>query len=316
MQIITITPNPAIDVSTSVGKLAAFTKMRCTPAQRDPGGGGINVARVITRLGGQVAAIYPAGGSSGDLLRKLLDREGVNSIAIRAQAETREDFTVFEETTGQQYRFVMPGAPLREQEWSACLRELDNFSSQPDIVVASGSLPTGVPEDFYSRVARLAKQKGAKVIVDTAGPALKQVLVEGVYLIKPNLREFCDLVGVGGSDENVLIEAGRDLIAKGRVSLIALSLGPRGTMLIAADRVLRAEALPVKVESVVGAGDSFVGAITWSIARGDGLSTALSIGAAGGSAALLSAGTGLCKADDVQRLAPQVVIRSENLADH
>jgi 6-phosphofructokinase 2 len=315
MQIITITPNPAVDLSTSVGKLVAFTKMRCARALRDPGGGGINVARVVNRLGGQVAAIYPAGGCSGDLLRRLLNREKVRSITIHASEETREDFTVFEEVTSQQYRFVMPGSPLNEDEWSACLSRFANFSPQPGFIVASGSLPPGVPEDFYARVARIAKQWGGKVLVDTSGAALAQALAEGVYLIKPNLREFWEATGIRSSDEAVLIEAGRDLIAKGRVSIIALSLGPQGAMLIARDRVLRAEALPVKVASVVGAGDSFVGAITWSLARGDDLRTALSVATAGGAAALLSPGTGLCRAEDIHRLAPQVLIRPTDMGD-
>ena len=313
MQIITITPNPAIDISTSIGKLVPFTKMRCATARRDPGGGGINVARVINRLGGRVSAIYPAGGSSGDLLRRLLDREGVLSIAVGAAEETREDFTVFEESTSQQYRFVMPGGPLSEREWNACLNELANFDPPPNFVVASGSLPPGVPEDFYSRVARAAKQRGAKVLLDAAGPALQQALTEGVYLIKPNLREFCDVTGARRSDEEGLIEAGRDLIANERVNIIALTLGPRGAMLITRDRVLRAEALPIKMASVVGAGDSFLGAIIWSLARGDDLRTALSFGVAGGSAALLSPGTDLCRPEDVQRLMPEVMVRPVKL---
>jgi 6-phosphofructokinase 2 len=313
MQIITITPNPAIDISTSIGKIEPFTKMRCATARRDPGGGGINVARVINRLGGRVSAIYPAGGSTGDLLRQLLDREGILSVATRAAEETREDFTVFEESTSQQFRFVMPGGPLSECEWNACLKELTNFSPPPHFVVASGSLPPGVPEDFYSRVARAAKQKGARLVLDAAGAALQRALMEGVYLIKPNLREFCDLTGVRGSDEAGLIEAGRDLIAKEHVNIIALTLGPRGAMLIARDCVLRAEALSIKVASVVGAGDSFLGAIICSLARGDDLRTALSVGVAGGSAALLSPGTGLCELDDVRRLIPKVVVRPAGL---
>lgn len=157
-QIITVTPNPAIDVSTSVGKMAPFTKLRCASPKRDPGGGGINVARVVKRLGGEVAAIYPAGGAAGGLLRRLMDREGVQSLALPAVEETREDFTVFEETTNQQYRFVMPGAPLREPEWQECLRQVASIMPRPDFVVASGSLPTGVPEDFYGRVARVASR--------------------------------------------------------------------------------------------------------------------------------------------------------------
>ncbi|MEI8154627.1 MAG: 1-phosphofructokinase family hexose kinase, partial [Hyphomicrobiales bacterium] len=221
-----MTANPAIDVSTSVGTLAPFKKMRCASPRHDPGGGGINVARVVQRLGGEVAAVYPAGGAAGDLLRRLMDREGVRGVAIPAAEETREDFTVFEDETNRQYRFVMPGAPLTEREWQECLSQLALVEPRPDFVVASGSLPPGVPEDFYARVARVAKERHAKVIVDTSGGALKEALAEGVYLIKPNLREFQGLTGTRTTDEASLIDAGRGLIGRGLVEMIALSLGP------------------------------------------------------------------------------------------
>ena len=308
-QIITVTPNPAIDVSTSVGKLAPFTKLRCASPRHDPGGGGVNVARVVKRLGGEVAAIYPIGGAVGELLHRLMDREGVRSIAVPAVEETREDFTVFEDATNQQYRFVMPGASLSEPEWQECLRQLASVEPRPDFVVASGSLPPGVPEDFYARVAHVAKERDAKVVVDTSGVPLKAALAEGVQLIKPNLREFQELTGIRTADEAALIDAGRDLIARGCVKLIALSLGPHGAMIITGEGALRADGLSIKTASVIGAGDSFVGALTWSLARNDGLGVALSFGVAAGSAALLNPGTDLCRFDDVQRLVPQVIVR-------
>jgi 6-phosphofructokinase 2 len=308
-QIITLTPNPAIDVSTSVAKLAPFGKLRCTEPRRDPGGGGINVARVVKRLGGDVAAIYPAGGATGQLLHRLMDREGLRSLAIPAAHETREDFTVFEEATKRQYRFVMPGAPLAEQEWQQCLKALGSATPRPIFVVASGSLPPGVPEDFYGRVARIAKEIGAKAIVDSSGPALAAPLQEGVYLIKPNLREFQQLTATNSADDSALIEAGRRLIGQGRVECIALTLGPQGALLITRDRALRADALPIEPASVVGAGDSFLGAMVWSLAHDGRLDAALRCGVAAGSAALLNPGTELCEAEDVKRLAPQVTIR-------
>lgn len=312
--IITVTPNPAIDLSTSVSKLEPFSKLRCTLPLRDPGGGGINVARVIQRLGGDVAAIYPAGGSTGQLLRALMDREGVRSIATPAVEETREDFTIFEETTSQQYRFVLPGARLREEEWQECLDELSSLDPKPNFIVASGSLPPGVPEDFFGRVARSAKASGAKVVVDTSGPPLRAALRDGVYLIKPNLREFRELTGARSSDDQALIEAGRSLIARGSVELIALTLGSEGALLIGEHCALRANGLPIKPASVVGAGDSFLAAMVLSLAKQDSLEIALSYAVAAGSAALLNPGTELCRFDDVQRLVEQVHPRPS--ADH
>jgi 6-phosphofructokinase 2 len=309
-QIMTVTPNPAIDVSTSIGKLLPFSKLRCAPVRRDPGGGGINVARVVNRLGGEAAAVFPAGGATGRLLAHLVEREGVRSFPVSTVEETREDFTVFEETTGQQYRFVMPGAPLSTPEWVACLDRIATSAPRPDYVIGSGSLPPQVPEDFFGRVARIAKEIGARMIVDTSGPALTAALTAGVYLIKPNLREFQELTGTQSADEVALVEAGRRLISRDKVEIIALTLGPAGALVIARAGAFRAEGLPIKPVSVVGAGDSFLGAMIWRLARQDSLDNALRYAVAAGSAALMRPGTELCSFDGLQSLLPQVTIRA------
>src|SRR5712691_2000325 len=136
--------------------------MRCSQPKRDPGGGGINVARVAHRLGSSVAAIYPTGGAIGKLLQRLVEREGIDSLVTPSHVETRENFTAYEEESGEQYRFVLPGSALHRAEWEACLDKLASLPSSPQFVVASGSVPPGVPEDFFARVARHAKRLGAK----------------------------------------------------------------------------------------------------------------------------------------------------------
>jgi 6-phosphofructokinase 2 len=306
--IVTLTINPAVDVSTSVKKMVPFTKMRCAQAQRDPGGGGINVARVLKRLGIEATAIFPAGGATGKLLGTLVEREGVQSVLIPAEKETREDLTVFDEATRQQYRLVFPGAPLGDSEWKECLAAVARIKPEPAFVIASGSLPAGVPDDFYGRVAQACKAH-SKIIVDTAGPHLKAALREGIYLIKPNLHEFQDLARIAASDEPALIAAGRRLIARGEVEVIALSMGPDGALLITGDQAMRANGLPIEPLSVSGAGDSFLGAMVWSLVNDGSLETALRYGVAGGSAALLSPGTELCRPEDMHRLAAEVMVR-------
>jgi len=305
VQIVTLTINPAVDISTSVKKMLPFTKMRCAEAQRDPGGGGINVARVLNRLGAEATAIYPAGGATGQTLAALVEREAVRSIVIPTSNDTREDITVFDETTREQFRLVFPGALLSEFEWQQCLDAIARISPQAAFVIASGSLPPGVPADFYGRVAQAAKGP-AKVIVDTSGASLKAALDVGVYLIKPNLREFQDLAGISSADEPSLIQAGRRLFDRYRIEIIALSMGPGGALLLTRDIALRAEGLPIELVSVSGAGDSFLGAMLSRLAEGAPLKTALRYGVAGGSAALLSPGTGLCLGADVHRLASSV----------
>jgi 6-phosphofructokinase 2 len=308
-QIVTITVNPSIDLSASVDRVTPFRKLRCSQVSRDPGGGGINVARVIKRMGADVVAVYPAGGALGELLRLLVDHEHIRALTIPISEETRQDFTVLENESGKQYRFILPGPQLSEQEWRAVLDALATVD-KGDIrfVVASGSLPPGVPTDFYAQIACAAKRERKKLIVDSSGPPLRAALEVGVYLIKPNLREFRELAGHPLEIERDWITAARDLVKDSKVEVVALSLGAEGALLVTKDRVLRAKAVPIKPVSVVGAGDSFLGAMVWGIAGGRDLEMALRYGVAAGTASLMAAGTQLCKREDVERLIDQVEI--------
>jgi 6-phosphofructokinase 2 len=305
--VVTITPNPAVDLSTSVERIIPVAKLRGTSQRRDPGGGGINVARVIKRLGGDVSAIYAVGGATGALLRKLLDQAGVASRTFAIVEETREDFFVSETSTGQAYRFILPGPRLSEGEWQECLRLLSGIEPFPRFVVASGSLPAGVPDDFYARVARIARQRGARMILDTSGQPLAAAVAEGVDLIKPNLREMRELAGCEPANANEWEAAAKVLVHSGKVAVVALTMGHLGAALVARDQVLRAQPLPVTPVSAVGAGDSFLGALVWRLASAAGFEESFRQAVAAGAAALLNPGTELCRLDDVERLAAQVI---------
>ncbi|PDT75015.1 1-phosphofructokinase family hexose kinase [Bradyrhizobium sp. C9] len=309
-EIVTVTPNPAVDLSTTVEKIVPVLKLRGTSQRRDPGGGGINVARVITRLGGNASAIYPVGGATGAMLRKLLDQEGVASHTFSIAGETREDFFVNEISTGQPYRFILPGPQLGEFEWKECLKLVSEIEPFPRFVVASGSLPGGVPDDFYARLARMTKQHGARMVLDTSGQALAAAVAEGVDLIKPNLREMRELTDSEPSDATEWEATARSLVHHGKVAVIALTMGHLGAVLVTPDQVLRAEPLPVTPVSAVGAGDSFLGALIWRLASGADLENSFRHAVAAGAAALLNPGTELCRPDDVKCLADDVVLRS------
>lgn len=307
--IVTFTPNPAIDVSTSVERIMPTRKLRCSSVRRDPGGGGINVARVVQRLGGEVTAIYPCGGATGQLLSRLVEREGIASETSEIAEETRQDFSVHEEASGQQFRFVLPGPALAEPEWRACLDTLGALANRADFVVASGSLPPGTPPDFYARACRIVKSRGEKFVLDTSGPALKAALADGVYLIKPNLRELSEAAGERLDDEAAWVRACAGLVKDRRAEIVALTLGHRGALLVDRDRVLRAEPPPITPLSSVGAGDSFLGAMVWGLAAGFDLEHALRLGVAAGSSAVLNPGTELAHPDDTRRLVGSVMVR-------
>lgn len=310
VEIVTVTLNPAVDLSTSVERVTPTLKLRGRSLRRDPGGGGINVARVITRLGGESCAIYPVGGAIGRLLHELLDREGVASRTSTIGAETRENFYVSETGTGHQYRFILPGPSLNEAEWRECLKLLSSIEPFPRFVVASGSLPPGVPDDFHARIARIAKQRGARMIVDTSGAALAAAVEEGVDIIKPNLSEMRALSGTDPSDAHEWERAATTIIRTKKIWAIALTMGHLGATLVTPDRVLHAKPLAVTPLSAAGAGDSFLAALVWQLALGADLTDCFRQAVAAGAAALLSPGTGLCQPHDLKRLADQVIIEA------
>jgi 6-phosphofructokinase 2 len=305
-KIATLTLNPAVDVSVTVERIEPIHKLRCTLAEREAGGGGINVARVIRRLDGDVLAIYATGGIIGELLRKLVIRECVPSLTVPIAEESRENFAALEKESGQQYRFVVPGPRLSKSEWRGCLDALATLDARPEFVVASGSLPPGVPDTVYGEVAKATKAKNAKFVLDSSGAALKAALAEGVYLIKPNLRELRGLVGEHLEGRAACIAACRKLVKANHVEVVALTLGDQGALLVTSERMWFAKAVPVKPVSAIGAGDSFLGALVWALSSGRRLEEALCYGVAAGCSALLTPGTGLCRREDIERFVGEV----------
>lgn len=301
-RIATLTMNPSIDLSTSVDHVIADWKLRCKPLKREPGGGGINVFRVIHRLGGASIALYPAGGPPGQMLQDLIDQEGIKHLPIPIEGWTRENFMILEEATGQQFRFGMPGPPLFEEEWETCLKEVLSLDPKPDYVVASGSLPPSVPMDFYAFLAKEVKKFGSRLIVDTSGEALRLALGAGVYLIKPNMRELGELAGKEIRDESQQEAVAMKIVDSRQSEVVVVSLGAAGALLVSNEGYERLRAPTVPIKSKVGAGDSMVAGIVLSLARGMPLREAIHFGIAAGAAAVMTPATELCRREDVERL--------------
>ncbi len=306
--IVTLTLNPALDISTAVPRVEPVHKLRCEPPRFDPGGGGINVARVIRRLGGSALAVYPEGGSTGQRLSYLLKAEGTPTRATRIAGETRESFTVMDQASAAEYRFVLPGPVLSAAELEACMDTAVGATSPPGFVIVSGSLPPGAGADCLADLAGRARAAGLRLVVDTSGPPLAAALDAGVYLAKPNLRELSDLIGNPLPDTASRVRACRDLIASGGASALALSLGAEGALLVTSDAAWSSPGLPVEPVSSVGAGDSFLAGFLWALGRDLGLLDGFRHAMAAGAAALLSPGTELCRPADVVRLLDLVSI--------
>jgi 6-phosphofructokinase 2 len=299
--VVTLTMNPAVDKSAVTSDVVAEHKLRCHTPRREPGGGGINVARALQTLGTRATAIFPAGGPTGDMLTRVLADEAVPHKHVPTAAWTRENLTIFEESTDQQYRFGMPGPELQAAEWQACLDHLARIDS-PAYLVASGSLPPSVPSDFYARVSRLARERGARLLLDTSGEPLRAAAAEGVYLLKPNAREFAQLTEEPFESEQQQETLARQLVARGACEILVLSLGAAGILLATADGIRRLRSPAVPIRSKVGAGDSMMAGLTHGLVQGQDLLAVARLGVAAGAAAVMTPGTELCRREDVEQL--------------
>jgi 6-phosphofructokinase 2 len=299
--IVTLTMNPALDVTVAAEAVRPTDKVRCSRARYDAGGGGINVAKIAHVLGAPVSAVFPAGGASGDIVTRLVAQAGVPFRRIDIAEPTRESFTIDETGTGLQYRFVLPGPRLTPAEQAGCVDQLRGGASSAQFVVASGSLPPGVPADFYQRIADVCGDTGARFVLDTSGAGLRHVH-HGVFVLKASVRELRECVGRDLTTESEQLDAAHELVDSGRAEAVVVSLGAQGALLATPTESCRFDAIPMRAVSGVGAGDAMVAGITVGLTRGWPLSMSVRFGMAAGAAMLMTPGTAPCTRADTERL--------------
>ena len=299
--IVTLTLNPAIDGAGEAETVQPTHKIRTRGDRYDPGGGGINVARVIAELGGAALPVYLAGGATGEVFDALLAGRGLAGQRVPIAGHTRISLAVFERSTGLEYRFVPEGPAITPAEWLACLGVIDGLDF--DWLVISGSRPRGLPDDCFVTLTRRAADRGARVVLDSSGPALAATLAAGgLALVKPSLGEFRALTGRALADVDEIAEAARALVDSGRAGIVAVTMGHEGALLASREATLVRRPPPVAVQSATGAGDSFVGAMTLALAEDRPVVQAFLLGMAAGSATVMSPGNDLCRRADVERL--------------
>jgi 6-phosphofructokinase 2 len=299
--IVTLTMNPALDITTNAAVVAPVDKIRCGAPRYDPGGGGINVARMAHVLGASVTAVFPAGGAIGDLVTDLVAQAGVPLRRVPIAGCTRQSVTVDETSTGRQYRFVLPGPHLSFAEQCECLNQLRAAVAGARFVVASGSLPPNVHPDYYQRVADICEEHGARLVLDTSGGGLRHI-TDGVFLLKPSVRELRECVGRELRSEADQLAAAHELIDRGCAQNVVVSLGSNGALLATPDTSQRYPSVMVPPGSGVAAGDAMVAAITVGLTQGWPLDKSIRLGIAAGAAMLMTPGTAPCTSEDVQRL--------------
>lgn len=304
--ILTITLNPALDISTTVDRVVPEDKLRCDVPVLDPGGGGVNVARAIGELGGRALALVALAGFHGQQYLDQLHDEPIVPIAFSIPGETRQSLAVIDRSTGEQYRFVMPGPVWTAEQAHDALVAIDRAMGDGAYVVLSGSQPPGVPLHFPTDLASMVETRGGKLILDTSGKALKALLGVGSarqHVLRLDGAESEDLAGRRLGSREEVADFAEELVRRGVAEVVVLALGADGSILVENGNRWHAVTRPVKVRSKVGAGDSFVGAFTLALSRGAPWEQALVQGVAAASGAVMNDATKLCSRSDVESLA-------------
>ncbi|WP_341211449.1 hexose kinase [uncultured Limimaricola sp.] len=310
--ILTLTLNPALDLSTETEAMLPGRKLRCAAPRLDPGGGGVNASRAIARLGGVSTAMVALGGATGDTIATLLTAEGIAIAALQLPGLTRQSVAVTARDTGAQYRLVMPGPDWPPEATAQLFAEVEERVGPGHLVVVSGSQPPGLPGAVLNRLADLCHEHGAEMLLDTSGAALSEALGAAAGapfdLLRMDGEEAGQLAGHAFDAPEPLAAFGRELVGSGRVRQVVMALGARGTVGVSATEAFFCHAPPVELVSAVGAGDSLLGAVALALARGQTFRTSVRGGTAAAAAAVTTPATQLCDGALARRLVDEVQV--------
>ena len=303
--IYTVTLNPALDKTVEIPGMALDTVNRITEMRTDPGGKGINVSKVIAKLGGESCAVGILGGESGKMLEKLLEGEPFATRFRFVEGQTRTNLKIIDREGHTNTDINEPGLTVTAAELDALLRELLAEVHAGDIVVLAGSLPKGAPQDTYRSWTAACKKAGARVFLDADGALLAEGIKAAPYLIKPNDDELSRLAGKKLETLEELTAEGRKLLERG-IERVVISLGGRGALYLRKGSTIYAEGLRVPVGSTVGAGDSVVAALAYAEAQGLSEEEAVRLSTAAGAANVMCSGTQAAEREAVEALLPKV----------
>lgn len=302
---VTVTLNPALDNDFTVPRLLPTSKIRCGPPQFHPGGGGVNVARILTALGEPVTAVLPIAGHIGLAVADLLATEGVPIAPIMVAGETRQCHHVSDLETGLEYRLVLPGPPLSRTDQLRCLNTLRSCAHGTSYIVLSGSFPPGVEPTFVDEIAAVAKALDARLVVDTSGPPL--AAVRQAYLLKPSVRELSELVGRPLETYADQVAGARNIVLRGSAEVLLVSRGNQGVVVVTEDCEREVPAIVGPVVSTVGAGDALVAGVIAGLRRGWTLLRAVRLGVACSAAMVGTPGTSVFDSAELRLLSHEDV---------
>jgi len=300
--ILTLTLNPALDITTHIDKVVAQRKLRCGLPRYDAGGGGINVSRAIKHLGGESLALVALGGASGTLYRGVLDASGIDYVACELSGETRSSLTVMEDTSGLQYRFLLPGPEQHRSDIDRLVAAVEEQLTRGfRYIILSGSITPGMPVRFYTDICASAERQGVRTIVDTSGEALRAALAARPYILRIDHIEAAELIDGSDMERLSVPETARAVVRQGLAEIAIITVDDEGAVVATAEECLQIRPPKVPVVSAVGAGDSFVGALAMGLERGWPLREACRYGVAAAASAVTTEATELCSRESTER---------------
>ena len=308
--IYTVTLNPAMDKTVEIPFLTIDAVNRIASMRTDPGGKGINVSKVIQKLGGASVAAGILGGGTGRAILSALTEMGLTTLFHFVEGETRTNMKIIDPDNHTNTDINEPGVTVSEEILEKLLEELLAKVTKEDIVVISGSMPKGSPKDTYYTWTKAFREKGAKVILDADGDLLKAGLKASPYLIKPNNHELGALTGRALETPEEIAETAAELMKEYGIGKVVVSMGGDGAVYVTKDKTIYAEGLKVPVGSTVGAGDSVVAALAVSEEEGKTLEETVRLSTAVGAANVMCSGTQAAEYEVVETLLPKVVFRT------
>ena len=297
-KVVTVTLNPCLDKTLCVSELKSGEVNRAQKSMLDAGGKGINVSRALTNFGVDNVAMAIVGGDSGELLEKLLKDEGVEYDFLKCQGETRTNYKIFDEVSGDTTDINEPGITISQTVLEEFKQRFGKNLQGAEYAVLAGSIPPGVKSNIYAELIDEANKAGVKVILDTTGERLSEGIKAKPFAIKPNIHELEEVIGKKLKNSSELLEELREMTKSG-IELVTVSMGADGAIFMKGNVAYKAGTLPVEVKSAVGCGDSVVAGIVYSLLSGFDLKKTAMISAAAGGITATKDGTNMCTADEV-----------------
>lgn len=302
-----ITLNPSIDKTITIDRLIPYGLNRVKSSRLDPGGKGVNVARVLKNFGADVKICGLVAGETGKRLISFLDQAKIKNDFLQIEGETRTNLKIFDQSVNKMTEINEAGVFVDADSETRFLDQYKSLISGVSIVVLSGSLPPGISADFYAECITIAKTQGIKTLFDADGDALKKGLAAVPYAIKPNVHELEMLTGQTFQDYQAIVNAANRIIDTG-VEIVIVSMGPDGAIVAGKGEAYKVDSWDIPVKSTVGAGDSMVGALAFSVERNDSLFDIAKITTAAGTITASKAGTQICTMDEVERSLEKVAV--------